>query len=361
MPTLADVAKVAGVGMMSVSRVVNGTRPVSPETERKVRAAIEKIGYRPNEAARILRGHRAQVIGLIVPDLADPFFATYANAVHETAWEAGYMTLMAASAHRKDAERRETEFMIERRVAGMLVAPISSDNHHFEASKNLDVPIVSFDRPMEGVDVDVFVVDNRAAAAGATQHLIGHRHRDILCIADDENIFTKAERVAGYSEAMRRAHLPVRTCFVGPISGPLARQLDFALHSTPPVTAIFATSNVIALEVLRELQKRSIRIPEKMALIAFDDFDAATLVRPAVTVVRQPVAELGRRSTTALLGRINGELRSEQASRFIQPTELIVRESCGCPAAKKNDGEQLSLQQENAKSRSGEPVRTDPP
>src|SRR5215469_16406386 len=121
---------------MSVSRVVNGTRPVSPETERKVRAAIEKIGYRPNEAARILRGQRAQVIGLIVPDLADPFFSTYANAVHETAWEAGYMTLMAASAHRKDIERRETEFMIERKVAGMLVTPVGSPYDHFEIAKN---------------------------------------------------------------------------------------------------------------------------------------------------------------------------------------------------------------------------------
>jgi LacI family transcriptional regulator len=330
MPTLADVAKVAGVGMMSVSRVVNGTRPVSPETERKVRAAIEKIGYRPNEAARILRGHRAQVIGLIVPDLADQFFATYANAVHETAWEAGYMTLMAASAHRLDVERRETEFMIERHVAGMLVTPAGSDNHHFETAKNNNVPIVSFDRPMDGMDVDVFVVDNRAAAAGATQHLIEHGHRNILCIADDETIFTKAERVAGYSEAMRGARLAVRTCFVGPISGPLPRQLEFALHSAPPPTAIFAMNNVIALEVLRELKERSIPIPRKMALIAFDDFDAATLVRPAVTVVRQPVAELGRRATSTLLARIGGELPSEPSLRVTSPTELVIRESCGC-------------------------------
>ena len=338
MATLADIAKIAGVGVMSVSRVVHGTRPVSPETERKVRAAIEKIGYRPNEAARILKGHRAQVIGLIVPDLADPFFATYASAVHETAWDAGYMTLMAASAHRKDIERRETEFMIERSVAGMLVAPINSSNDHFETAKNHGVPIVSFDRPMEGVDVDVFVVDNREAAARATQHLIDHEHQSILCIADDENIFTKAERVAGYSEAMRRARLPIRTCLIGPVSGPLHKQLEFALHSTPPLTAIFATSNVIALDVVRELQKRSIPIPGRMALIGFDDFDAATLLRPTITVVRQPVAELGRKATSALLARINGELHTEQALRVTDLTELVIRESCGCHAAKKRNG-----------------------
>jgi LacI family transcriptional regulator len=339
MPTLADVAKVAGVGVMSVSRVVNGTRQVNPETERKVRAAIKKIGYRPNEAARILRGHRAQVIGLIVPDLADPFFATYANAVHETAWEAGFMTLMAASGHRKEVERREMEFMLERRVAGLLVAPISSDNDHFKTTDSNDMPIVSFDRPMDGVDVDVFVVDNRVAAAAATRHLVEHGHRNVLCIADDENIHTKAERVAGYSDAMRRANLPVRTCFVGPISGTLPHQLEFALHSRPPVTAMFATSNVIALEILRELQKRSIPIPDKMALIAFDDFDAATLVRPSITVVRQPVAELGRSSTSRLLARINEEIRLKEGSRFVQPTELVIRESCGCHGARKSRAE----------------------
>src|SRR5258708_19536211 len=112
MPTLADGAKVAGVGVMSVSRVVNGTRRVTPETERKVRAAIRRIGYEPNEAARILKGHRARIIGLIVPDLADPFFATYANAGQETAWKAGYMTLMPASGHPAEVQRREPQIII---------------------------------------------------------------------------------------------------------------------------------------------------------------------------------------------------------------------------------------------------------
>src|ERR1700734_2192928 len=130
MPTLADVAKLAGVGVMSVSRVVNGTRAVSPEVERKVRAAIKKIGYEPNEAARVLKGNRGSVIGLIVPDLSDPFYASCLNAMQETAWEAGYMTLVAASGHREDLERRETALMVQRRVAGLLAVPIGSQNDH---------------------------------------------------------------------------------------------------------------------------------------------------------------------------------------------------------------------------------------
>jgi len=329
MPTLSDVAKVAGVGVMSVSRVVNGTRQVSASTERKVRAAIARIGYEPNEAARILKGHRAHILGLIVPDLADPFFATCANAIHETAWNAGYMTLMAASFHREDVERKEAEIMVHRRVAGMLVIPSGSQNDHFAAAQKNDIPIVSVDRPLENLEADALVVDNRSASIRATEHLIEHGHQQILCIADDEKIFTKSQRVIGYSQAMRRAKLPVRVLQVGSISGSLSDQLSFALNSSTPPTAIFATSDVLAVAVLRELQKRSILVPDQMALFSFDDFDAATLMHPTITVVRQPVIELGRRAASILLDRINQSSPSK-VSQIVLPTELVIRESCGC-------------------------------
>lgn len=177
MPTLADVAKLAGVGVMSVSRVVNGTRRVSPDVERKVRAAIKKIGYVPNEAARVLKGNRGSVLGLIVPDLADPFFASCVGAIQEAAWQAGYMTLMAASGHREDLERRETELMVQRRVAGLLVAAIGSQNDHFAAAQAAGVPVVAIDRPLSHVATDTVTVDNLEASMNATRHLIEHGHR----------------------------------------------------------------------------------------------------------------------------------------------------------------------------------------
>lgn len=329
MPTLSDVAKVAGVGVMSVSRVVNGTRRVTPEVERKVRAAIERIGYEPNEAARVLKGHRAKVLGLIVPDLADPFFATCANAIQETAREAGYMTLMAASANREDIERQQAEIMAQRHVAGLLVIPSGTTNSHFTAAQKKGMPIVSFDRPLEHVDADAVLVDNRAAAVRVTEHLIAHGHQQILCVSDEKDIFTKNERVAGYSHAMRQASLPVKICLIGPIRGSLSEQLTVALSSVFIPTAIFATNNIIAVQCLRDLQKLGVQIPEKMALIGFDDFDAATLVRPTITVVRQPVVELGRRAALQLLNRI-GNASLPSSSQIVLHTELILRQSCGC-------------------------------
>jgi LacI family transcriptional regulator len=319
---------------MSVSRVVNGTRKVSPETERKVLAAIERIGYEPNEAARILKGQRSRVLGLIVPDLADPFFATCANAVQEAARRAGYLTWMAASAHREDVERELTQAMMQRHVAGLLVIPSGKQNDHFATAAKGGIPIVSLDRPLEYVEADSLVVDNRAAAARATEHLLEHGHRSVLCITDDESIFTKAERILGYSQTMRRAKLPVQVCSVGPLRGTLSEQLTFALNTSSPPTAIFAESNLVAVEALHELQKRSLRIPEKMAFIAFDDFDAATLVHPTITVVKQPVAELGRRAAELLCSRLGNPDKSK-ISRIVLNTELVIRESCGCRGRRK--------------------------
>src|SRR5208282_5743625 len=141
---------------------VHGNRRVSPETERKVRAAIARIGYEPNEAARILKGQRSHVLGLIVPDLADPFFATCANAVQDTARRAGYLIWMAASAHREDIERELTKAMLQRHVAGLLVIPSGRQNDHFASAARTGIPIVSSDRPMEHTEADSLVVDNRA-------------------------------------------------------------------------------------------------------------------------------------------------------------------------------------------------------
>lgn len=329
MPTLADVAKLAGVGVMSVSRVVNGTRRVSPEVERKVRAAIKKIGYEPNEAARVLKGNRGSVLGLIVPDLADPFFASCVGAIQEAARQAGYMTLMAASGHREDVERRETELMVQRRVAGLLVAAIGSQNGHFAAAQAAGVPVLAIDRPVAHVETDTVVVDNLEAAFKATRHLIEHGHREIVCVADDERIYTKNQRVLGYSRAMRDARLPVRVCIVGPMTGPVAEQLPLFLDSKPRPTAVFAGSNHVGIDVLRYLQQRSTQMPQEIAFVCFDDFDAANLVSPAITVVQQPVAEIGQRGAEMMLKRLK-DPGNNPPSRVTLKTKFVIRKSCGC-------------------------------
>jgi LacI family transcriptional regulator len=329
MPTLLDVAKVAGVGVMSVSRVVNGTRKVSKKTEEKVRSAIARIGYEPNEAARILKGQRARVLGLIVPELADPFFATCANAIQEAAREGGYMTLMVASGHRASVERQQAELMMQRQIAGLIIIPSGLENDYLLKAKGNGLPIVSLDRPLDNVDTDAVLVDNRDASIKAVEHILNHGHRQVLCIIDEYRIFTKQERLAGYIQAMRNAKLTTMVCTVGPTSGSVAAQLSPLLASESKPTAIFVASDLLTIETLQYLQQANVRIPNDIALVCFDDFDAATLVTPQITAIRQPVAELGRKAVSLLLERLSG-VDTKSWERVVLSTELIIRGSCGC-------------------------------
>ncbi len=328
MPTLADVAKVAGVGVMSVSRVVNGTRKVSRATEEKVREAIRRIGYEPNEAARILKGHRARIIGLIVPDLADPFFGVCANAIQESAREAGYMTLISASGHRVSVEREQAEVMMQRQVAGLIIVPMGDDNAYFLKALESGLPVVALDRPLGGIDADAVLVDNRQASMRMVKHLVEQGHRHILGVTDEERIFTRQERLAGYMHAMHQAKLRPQTCVVGPTSGSFADQFPSIFNSGSRPTAIFALGDMITIEVLRHLQEKKLRIPQEIALVSFDDFDAATLVSSPITVIRQPIADLGHRALTLLLERIEGK-NTDPPHRVVLKTELIIRDSSG--------------------------------
>ena len=174
----------------------------------KVRLAIEKIGYVPNEAARILKGTRSSVIGLIVPDLADPFFAELGHAVQQTAWDAGYMTLMAASGHREDLEISEDRADGASASRGSAAVSIGKNNQHFaEAQRAQARPVVAIDRPIQNVTSDTLaMVDNHNAARRATEHLIGHGHRQILCIAD-----TDASRQSSSVSPAKARHAVCRT------------------------------------------------------------------------------------------------------------------------------------------------------
>ncbi len=345
MPTLADVAKVAGVGVMSVSRVVNGTRKVSKSTEEKVRAAIRRIGYEPNEAAKVLKGHRARVLGLIVPDLADPFFAVCANAIQVKAREAGYMTLMVASGHQESVERQQTDVMMQRQVAGMIVIPTGSANDHLTKAMASGLQVVALDRPLR--TADSVLVDNRDASARIVRHLLEHGHQHILCVQDEYDVFTKRERFAGYLQAVRRAKRPARVCIVGPKNGTVDEQLPSILASRPKLTAIFTGSDLVTVGVLRYLKREGLKIPQDVALVAFDTFDAAALVSRGITLVRQPIVELAHKAVSLLLKRIE-ESNSDPAVHVVLNADLIIRESCGCGTAKAPSKPRASLAKHRA-------------
>jgi LacI family transcriptional regulator len=332
-PTLADVARACGVGTMTVSRVVNGGNLVSPRTAARVRAVIQKLGYQPNEAARILKGHSAQTIGFILPDLADPFFSICAHAVQQLAEEQGYMTLLLASERDSGREASALAMMNAKSVAGILIVPTSPKSvSRLQELQAIGIPVVMLDRTFPGLQTGEVMVENEKGAQRATKHLLEHGHRSILCVAYDSQFNSISQRMSGYEKTLMQAGLKPQFVIVDKAAGVSAKVLQ-RLRAPKPPTALFALNNVATIEVLRALQRERIDVPQEVAIIGFDDFELAPLLAVPITAVRQPAAQLGQSATRLLLDLIRrprgSDARSIQA-QVILPTELIIRRSCGC-------------------------------
>lgn len=331
-PTIREVAKLARVGLMTVSRVINNSPSVRPSTRKKVQAAIAQLGYRQNEAARLLKGQRAMMIGLIVPDLADAFFASCAHTVQHIARAHGYMTLVVASERDADLEVQQAELMASRKVSGLLIVTSTTrGEERLQELQNTGLSIVAFDRPLEGIHTDCVLTENRAGAEAAVQHLIDHGHRRIACVGYDEQVYTIHERTQGYANRMLAAGLSPE------IASRLASIDDVrawarkALKGEKRPMAIFTLNNRTSTFVLQALKEMEIKIPDQVALAGFDDFELASMISPAFTAVAQSPVEMATRSMALLMERIQG-LRTGKAftpAKILLPVELRVRSSCG--------------------------------
>src|SRR5580698_4050983 len=205
-PTIREVAKLAKVGVMTVSRVINNHASVRNSTRKRVEAAIVQLGYRQNEAARLLKGQRAKIIGLIVPDLSDAFFASCAHTVQHIARAHGYMTLVVASERDAELEVEQAELMAKRMISGLLlVSSIKESDERLQRLQDSDLPIVAFDRPLPGLNTDAVLVENRAGAEAAIQHLLKHGHQRIACIGYDQDVYPIRERIEGYRYTLQSA------------------------------------------------------------------------------------------------------------------------------------------------------------
>lgn len=330
--TLADVARLSGVGPMTVSRTINGHPYVSEETAEKVRAAIRQLNYKPNQAARILTGQRSRSIGLIVPDISDSFFSTISQAVQETAHAHGYLLWLAASGEDPAIEASHVEMMSIHGVDGILLVPSDSRKCYLETLATGSTPVVTIDRPIEIARTDSVEVENRTGARLAVDHLIGHGHKRIACIVTNPHLMPIQERIAGYRDSMRYAnilapkevHVPNRESAKAAISKLFASRI--------PPEALFTANNATTLWVIDALREMKINLGLDIALVGFDDIDFFAQLTPAITAVRQPGIEIGRLAAEILLKNIHDE-GAPAISKNVLPLTLIVRESCGCKSA----------------------------
>lgn len=328
--TLMDVAREAGVSIKTASRVLNDSPELRPATAALVRATMLRLGYQPNELARGLKSKKSAAIAMIAPNLADPFTATSIQAVQDVARAHGHVVILASSGGDVGLEDLELQAMIRRQIDGIILIAASWGKSTLKSALANRVPIVVFDEPVRSAQVDTITVTNRRAAREATEHLLSHGYRRILAVGARPQLFTCAERVAGYRAAMKSAGLQPAELLVKHENELDLDCLCATFIGNQPVEAIFSLNWVCSIRILRGLKALKKRIPNDLALISFDDFDLAEVIPPGLTVVRQPTRELGYRAATSLFERITGK-GSREPRRIILPTEFVIRGSCGCP------------------------------
>ena len=322
-PTMQDVARIAGVSIKTVSRVVNQEPRVDPDTRARVQATIDELGFRRNEQARSLRpGQSSSLIGLVSGDLGNPFYSAIARGIEEIAYEHGHLLLTASSEEQPGRERQLIETYLQHNVAGLIVAPTLDAARTITPELLRGVPLVSVDRPVRDPDpFDTVLLDNRAGARRAVTQLIHDGHTRIAIIDGNPRVYTGQERTAGYLDALREAGIAAQPNLMihGHHGARHAEQATHAiLNQEQRPSAIFATNNRIATGVIRALHARR----RTLAVASFDDFEFADVINLPLTLVSYDAMDLGRAAAARLMQRIQGDRSAPQ--RLIQPVSLRV-------------------------------------
>lgn len=338
MSSMRDVARLAGVSTATVSAVLNGKGTVSPELTLRVEKAMQALDYHPDQIARSLRVGRSNVIGMIVPDVSNLFYAEILRGVEESCQKIGYSVILSGSSDDSGNERRHLETLYARRVDGVLLASSVSEAAYDRLTLRR-FPLVFVDSVPAGVTSGAVVVDNAEAAFVATNHLIGLGHRRIAIITGRLDRSVGLDRMNGYRRALREAGIWIPDDFVmhGDFHVESGYKYGAELMRLPtPPTAIFCCNNRMTLGLLRALSEQRINCPNDVSVVGFDDADWATSFTPRLTCVAQPTYEIGKRAIGMLLKKIDAADAdgAGQEPNVILHAELQVRESTAHPRDK---------------------------
>jgi LacI family transcriptional regulator len=322
-PTLRQVAALSGVSLKTASRALNGEPYVSPATAAKVRTAAEQLGFRRNAIARDLRaGALTSLVGLIISDLANPFYSRVARGAERRLRAAGLQLISASSDEDPELEHMLVAEMLERRVSALLIVTSATDHRYLEIERRLGLPVVFLDRPPADIVADTIVLDNGGGMQRAVQHLLAHDHRRIGLVGDLVRLATYRERLAAFEQAMTAAGIAGWQGYVRADCHDVAsaeRAVRELLALDPPPTALLTTNNLITTGALRALRG----VARAPALIGFDDFDLADVL--GVTVIGHDPERMGELGAEQIVTRLAGA--DDPARRVVLPTQLIERGS----------------------------------
>ena len=330
--TIKDVARVSGVSPMTVSRVINASERVRPDTRRRVEQAISDLGYVPSRLARGLSRQRTGTLALIVPDVANPFFTLIVRGAEDVARRAGYRVLLCDTRADLAVEREVIEEMLAHRVEGIVIAPVNDRSRgDLRRLAKFGVPFVLIDRTVPGVESDVVLGDSVGGARRLVEHLISLHHRRVGFIVESDEVSTARDRRRGYEAALAAAEIRVDPALVATATADPAGGFEGMrrlLELESPPTAVFTVNNLVALGAIEAVRAAGLEVPDDIALVCFDDIEYASRLYPFLTVMEQPAESFGTLGTQLLLDRIAGRAAARPRV-VVLPAEFVVRKSCG--------------------------------
>ncbi|MCK9859464.1 MULTISPECIES: LacI family DNA-binding transcriptional regulator [Paenibacillus] len=332
MVTIYDIAEKANVSAMTVSRVINNTGRISEKTRARVKKVMEELNYVPNQMARSLVLQQTRSLFLLITDITNPFYTTLSRGAEDAATKNGYRLLFGNSDESLEKEADYINTILTTRVDGVLIAPAGDPSlPHLESLQRHNIPFVLLDREVPGVECDIVLGDSKEGARQLVNHLAKQGHHRIAMVNGSDTISSARLRLEGYKEALILNGLTYDESIVFETSyGPRTdlSEMEAWLDSLDPLpTAVVAGNNVLAIEAIRLLRKRNMRIPEDISIVCFDDFGPYSEVDPFMTVAAQQAYQFGYLGMQMLIDRIQNKEEAGPWKKIVLPAELIIRRS----------------------------------
>jgi LacI family transcriptional regulator len=328
--TIKDVAQLANVSIATVSRTLSGKDKVSPLLAERVSAAMKELQYQPNDVARALKIKESRSIGLMIPDIENPFFPALVRGVQDAAKIHNYAVILCNTDGRLEEERNYIHFLYSKRVDGIVFTDSVYNKQSISLLDSLGIPVVLLDRRVTGIHASTVTSDNRLGAFLATEHLIELGKKRIAFISGPLKLSSGADRASGYQDALVRYNISYNKnlAFIGAFTYESSyKAVEDLLFSREKFDAVFASNDLMAIGVIECLAKYGIRVPEDVAVVGFDDIRMAAWYKPLLTTIRQPVYDMGQYAVKLLVEHITG-VRETYYEKIFKP-ELIIRQSSG--------------------------------
>ncbi|HCM35577.1 MULTISPECIES: LacI family DNA-binding transcriptional regulator [Chryseobacterium] len=330
-PSIKDIATLAGVSVATVSYVLNrkeGQR-ISEETRKKIFEITETIKYTPNKIAKSLKTNKTKLLGLIVADISNEFYSNMARSLEDRALKLGYTLIIGSSDENAEKFKKLTELFSQQQVDGMIVAPVSGSEKTLESLINIKYPIVTIDRYLKGVTLPGITIDNQEIAERTTSLLISKNFNKIIYVGYKTELPHLLDRQHGFEKAVKYSEKPVEVHYllVGleNIAEEVHLQLQKMLEKTPENTALYFSSNKLAVAGLSYLVKNNIKVPEQVSVVAFDETDAYDLFPTEITYIQQPIKEMAEEAINLLDGQISDYVAT--GKRITLSAKLISKAS----------------------------------